>query len=219
MIAFKFVIAALVGYLLGAIPFGKLVARRVTTADLTAVGSGRTGATNVLRTAGKKAALLVALADMAKGALAVFIAHWLFAGESARLGASGILWATTSAQVLAALTAVLGHTRSVFLKFRGGRGVATFFGGLFALCLPAALFGGEVLILGACLTRYVSLGSIGGAVAAYTLLIPLTVLYGFPIEYLIYSLVGALFIIIMHRDNISRLLAGTERKLGEKVES
>jgi len=122
------------------------------------------------------------------------------------------------AQVLAATAAILGHIFPVFLKFRGGRGVATFFGGLIALCPAAALFGGEVLLIGAGLTRYASLGSLVGAVGTYTVLVPLTIFSGFPIEYLAYALVGTIIIFVMHRDNIVRLMTGKERKLGKKVE-
>jgi len=162
----------------------------------------------VLRVAGKKAAALVTILDLSKGILAVVFAGLIFSEENLMV----------SAQVVAALAAVAGHNWPVFLKFKGGRGVATFFGGLFALCLPAALFGGAVLIIGVGLTRYVSLGSIAGAVGAYTILVPLTIISGSPVEYLVYALIGAIFIIVMHRDNIVRLLSGTERKIGEKVE-
>ena len=120
------------------------------------------------------------------------------------------------AQVLAALAAVIGHIWPVFLKFRGGRGVATLMGGLVALYPPAALFGGGIMILGAGLTRYASLGSISGAIGAYAILVPLTIVKGFPIEYLAYALAGTVLIIIMHRDNIVSLMSGKERKLGEK---
>ena len=96
--------------------------------------------------------------------------------------------------------------------------MATFFGGLVALCPVAALFGGEVLIIGAGLTRFVSLGSIAGAVGSYAILVPLTILNGFPLEYLLYALVGAVIILVMHRDNIRRLISGKERKLGDKAE-
>ena len=130
---------------------------------------------------------------------------------------SGLWWLSRSAQVVAALAAMAGHNFPIFLKFKGGRGVATFFGGLLALCPAAALFGGEVLILGAGLTRYVSLGSIAGVVGTYAILLPLTIFNGFPIEYLVYALVGAIFVIVMHRDNIVRLLSGKERRIGEKV--
>ena len=119
---------------------------------------------------------------------------------------------------LAALAAIAGHNWSVFLRFRGGSGVATFFGGLAALSTIVALFGGQILILVAVSTGFVSLGSIAGVVGTYAILVPLTVLNGFPIEYLVYALIGTLAIIVMHRDNISRLMSGKERKLGEKVE-
>ena len=119
---------------------------------------------------------------------------------------------------LPALAAMAGHSRSIFLKFRGGgRGVATFFGGLAALIPPVALFGGEIFIIGAGLTKFVSLASIVAAVSTYAVLVPLTIFHRFPIEYLIYALAGTVVILIMHRENISRLLSGTERKLGEKA--
>jgi len=86
------------------------------------------------------------------------------------------------------------------------------------LCPPAALFGGEIMIIGAGLTRYVSLGSIAGAVGTYAILVPLTIMNGFPVEYLFYALVGVVVIFIMHRDNISRLMSGRERRLGDKAE-
>ena len=130
-----------------------------------------------------------------------------------RVGLGGL-----AAQVLAALAAMAGHNWSVFLKFRGGRGVATFFGGLVALCPVAAIFGGEILIIGAGLTRFASLGSIAGTVGAYAILVPLTIMNGFPIEYLVYALIGTVVVIIMHRDNIGRLMKGKEYKLGEKAE-
>ena len=216
MIIAKYIAVVLVGYLLGSIPFGVLISKRSAKVDIRQVGSGRTGATNVLRTAGKKAAALVTILDLGKGALAVVFAGLIFGSDYVVVGNSS-LWLATSAQALAAFAAVLGHTWPIFLGFKGGRGVATFLGGLAVLCPPAALFGGEVLIIGAGLTRYMSLGSIAGAVGTYTILVPLTIMNGFPIEYLLYALAGAVFIIVMHRDNIARLLSGKERKLGEKV--
>ena len=218
MIIAKFIAVAIIGYLLGSIPFGLIVGKLAAKKDIRQVGSGKIGATNVLRAAGKKAALIVLTLDLGKGALAVVSAGIIFAGEYLTVGDTGIWWMGRSAQVLAALAAIAGHTWPIFVKFKGGRGVATFLGGLAILCPPAALFGGEVLIIGAGLTRYVSLGSIAGAVGSYAILVPLTILNGFPIEYLIYALIGAIFIIVMHRDNIARLLTGKERKLGEKAE-
>jgi len=208
MIIAKFVAVALMGYLLGSIPFGVIIGRRSAKVDVRQYGSGRMGATNVLRVAGKKAAALVTILDLSKGILAVVFAGLIFSEE----------YLMVSAQVVAALAAIVGHNWPVFLKFKGGRGVATFFGGLFALCPWAALFGGAVLIIGVGLTKYVSLGSIAGALGTCAILVPLTIIKGFPIEYLVYTLIGATFIIVMHRDNIVRLLSGTERRIGEKVE-
>ncbi len=226
MIIAKFVAVVITGYLLGSIPFGVLIGRRTAGVDIRQYGSGRMGMTNVLRTAGKKAAVSAACLDILKGALAVVFAG-LIVGESYLLigdYALGML----AAQVLAGLAAIVGHIWPVFLKFKGGRGVATFFGGLIALCLVAAAygdvvllsvaaFGGVVLISVAALTRYASLGSISGAVGTCAILVPLTMMYGFPIEYLAYTSIGAVLIIVMHRDNIARLVSGKERKLGEKV--
>src|SRR4030042_683749 len=103
-----------------------------------------------------------------------------------------------------------GHNWSIFLKFHGGRGVATFFGGLAALSPVVALFGGQVFVIGVGLTRFASLGSIAGAVGTYTILIPLTLLNGFPVEYLIYTFIGTVVVVVKHRDNIARLVSGTE---------
>ena len=211
-----FVAVVILGYLLGSIPVGLLLARRQAKVDVREHGSGKIGATNVLRTAGRKSAALVAGLDLLKGALAVVFAGLIVGKGYLVVGGFGL--GSLVAQVLAALAAIVGHNWSVFLRFRGGRGVATFFGGLIALCPPAAIFGGEIIIIGAGLTKYVSLGSIAGAVGAYAILVPLTILNGFPVEYLFYALVGAIIIFVMHRDNIRRLISGKERKLGEKAE-
>jgi glycerol-3-phosphate acyltransferase PlsY len=216
MMIAKFVAVVILGYLLGSIPFGLLLARRKANVDVREHGSGKIGATNVLRTAGRKSAVMVAALDISKGMLAVIFA-WLIMGEG-YLVIGNFGFGSLLAQVLAALAAIVGHNWSVFLRFRGGRGVATFFGGLIALCPPAAIFGGEIIIIGAGLTKYVSLGSIAGAVGAYAILVPLTIMNGFPLEYLFYALVGAIMVILMHRDNIVRLIRGKERKLGEKAE-
>ena len=216
MMIAQFVAVVILGYLLGSIPFGYLIGKRQAKVDIRQQGSGRTGATNVLRTAGRKSAALVAALDMSKGVLAVLFAGLIVGKGYLVVGDFGL--GSLVAQVLAALAAVAGHIWPVFLKFRGGRGVAPFFGGLIALCPVAALFGGEILIIGAGLTRFVSLGSIAGAVGAYAILVPLTIMNGFPIEYLFYALVGAIVILVMHRDNIRRLISGKERKLGEKAE-
>ncbi len=212
----KFVAVMIIGYLLGSIPSGTLVGKQIAKVDVRDYGSGKTGVTSVLRVAGRKAAALVVLLDVSKGVLAV-----LFAGLI--VGRNYLVWGDfglglLAAQCLAALTAIAGHNWSVFLRFRGGRGVATFFGGLLAICPAVAVFGGEILILGTSLTKFASLGSIAGAVGAYIILVPLTIMNGFPIEYQIYALIGTMIIIVMHRDNITRLISGKERKLGETAE-
>jgi len=211
MIIAKFIAVVIAGYLLGSIPFGLLITRRSARVDVRQQGSGKIGATNVLRTAGRKAAAMVLGFDLLKGVLAVVFAGLIVGGGYLVVGSFGL--GVLVAQVLAALAAIAGHNWSVFLKFKGGRGVATFFGGLVALCPPAAIFGGEILIIGAGLTKFASLGSIAGAVGTYAILVPLTIMHGFPIEYLAYALIGTIVIVVMHRDNIKRLMSGNERKL------
>lgn len=216
MIFAKFVLVLIVGYLLGSIPVGRIVSHYHANKDILAYGSGKTGATNVLRTVGTKAAALVVIGDVCKGILSVVFAFLIFGNDLLVVGNFGL--GTLVAQVLAALASIAGHNWSIFMKFKGGRGVATFFGGLIALCPPAALLGGEILFVSAGLTRYASFGSILGVISAYLILVPLTIIYKFPLEYLVYALIGGLVIIYMHRDNINRLVAGTERKIGEKAE-
>jgi len=212
----KFIAVAVIGYLIGSIPFGVLISKRKAKVDIRQYGSGKIGTANVLRTAGGKIAAVVLALDVSKGVLAVLLAGLIIGKDYLVVGNVGL--GLLFAQGIAALTAIVGHIWSVFLGFKGGRGVATFFGGLAAMCPIAAAFGGEVLIISAGLSKYISLGSIAGAVGTYAILAPLTILNGFPIEYLAYALVGSILIIIMHRDNIARLLAGTERKIGEKSE-
>ncbi len=212
----KFALVMIIGYFLGAIPFGVLITRRVAKVDVREYGSGKIGMTNVLRVAGRKAAALSVVLDMLKGTLAVTLAGLI-------VGRNYLVWGDfgfgpLAAQVLGALAAMVGHNWSIFLKFHGGRGVATFFGGLFALSPAVGLFGGEVLVLGAGLSRFASLGSIAGAVGAYGILVPLTIFYGFPIEFIVYTLAGTILIIVMHRDNIIRLIRGKERRLGVAAE-
>jgi glycerol-3-phosphate acyltransferase PlsY len=193
--------------------------------DIREVGSGKIGMTNVLRAAGKKAAALSLILDIAKGAAAVTLAGLIFRDKTETVAA--VFTLNESAKVLAALAAIAGHSWSVFLKFKGGRGVATFMGGLAALYWPAALLGG-ILVFGIGFrTKYMSLGSIIGAVTAFIMLMSLNVLeidffsirrYPY-FEYVIFAMIGAIFIYVMHRDNIFRLFNGTERKIGEKAKA
>jgi glycerol-3-phosphate acyltransferase PlsY len=199
------IVAAVVGYLIGAIPTGLIVGRVYKNVDITRVGSQRTGATNVLRTLGPGAAAIVFLGDGLKGVLAVVIANALTNGDA--LAAS-----------LAALGAIVGHSYSIFIGFRGGRGVTPGLGALLVLAPLAALIAvalGAVLIV---LTRYVSLGSIVGAASGGIVLCLLALIGLEPRPYLLYGSVAAAFIIVSHRDNIARIVSGTERRLGERVE-
>ncbi len=216
MVIAKFVGVVLMGYLLGSIPFGLLISKRSSKVDVRQYGSGKIGATNVLRAVGRKAAALVVVLDVSKGALAVVLAGLIVGRSYLVVGDFGL--GVLVAQVLAALAAIAGHNWSVFLKFHGGRGVATFMGGLIALSPVAAIFGGEIFIIGAGLTKFASLGSIAAAVSTYIILAILVIMNKFPIEYLAYALIGTIIIIVMHRGNIRRLLSGKERKLGEKAE-
>ena len=195
------VIAAAVGYLLGAVPTGMIVARVYRNVDLTAYGSGRTGATNALRTLGKGAAAVVFAGDFVKGLLAVLVVSFATGGNA---------WA----ELVAAAAAVVGHSYSAFIRFKGGRGVVTGFGATLVaapwLMLIAFAIGVSLVLV----TRYVSLGSVVGSAIAGAFLVGLAVATHDPAWAVWGVLVGG-FVVLAHRDNISRLLSGTERKLGE----
>jgi glycerol-3-phosphate acyltransferase PlsY len=212
-----------IGYLLGAIPFGVIISKKFTQKDILQEGSGKTGMTNVLRTAGKKAAALALILDIGKGTLAVVFASMVFSNSYA-LASGAVPW-REMAKALAAASAIGGHSWSVFLKFKGGRGVATFMGGLAGLYWPSAALGGICVLGIGFRTKYMSLGSIIGAVTAFIMLMAFNVLkikvFGRypPFEYVVFSMAGAIFIYVMHRDNIFRLYNGTERKIGEKIKA
>ena len=197
-------LSILIAYLLGAIPSGYLVARSHRNVDILRHGSGRTGTTNVLRTLGWKAAGVVFAGDIAKGAAAVLVARYLTGGDPV-------------AETIAGLVVVLGHTYSVFIGFKGGRGVASGVAALFVLVPLAGLIAAGIAISAMAITRYVSLGSILGAVSAPITVAVLVFTQGEPLARLVYALVGAIFVVVTHKDNIGRLLSGTERRLGERV--
>jgi len=220
MTALLLIATVVIGYLLGSIPFGLFIGKIFAKKDVREIGSGKIGMTNVMRAAGKKAAALSLILDIAKGASAVGVAYLLFMNNTHK---TGFFTPIASAKTLAAFAALAGHVWPVFLKFKGGRGVATFFGGLAALYWQAAIIGGlGVLVLGF-RTKYMSMGSIVGAIMAFILILILDITRtGFlgpypPFEYVVYAMAGAVFIYIMHRDNISRLLEGTERRIGDKA--
>ena len=225
MIAFLYIAVILMGYFLGSLPFGVIIARVFGKTDIRSVGSGKTGMTNVMRVAGKKGAALSLVFDIGKGVAAVVLANLVFQTGYAESLTSGLLTYMLFAQIAAAFGAIAGHTWSIFLGFKGGRGVNTFLGGLLAMYWPAAIVGGVIMVIVGLISRFMSLGSITGAVVAFVMLIILNYLkvemVGISphIEYVIYAMVGAIFIYVVHRDNIQRLVTGKERKLGEKTKT
>ncbi|MGH9881587.1 MAG: glycerol-3-phosphate 1-O-acyltransferase PlsY [Pyrinomonadaceae bacterium] len=198
-------LVVLLAYLLGSIPFGYLIVRLQVGADIRESGSGGTGATNVSRRAGKRAGLVTLLLDALKGVLAIFVAR-LIIGEATH---NSEWWVAA-----AGIAVLLGHIFPVWLGFRGGKGVATGVG-VFVVLTPIAMaFAGLLFILIVWSTRYVSLGSIAAA-AALPFLILLQNLFAPVAELgplLLVAVVGALLIIFAHRENIRRLVAGTESK-------
>lgn len=188
-------------YLAGSIPFGVLVARVSGGTDPRTIGSGRTGGTNALRALGRRWAAVVVTGDLAKGALPVLAARLLTNGDHL-------------AEVLCAAAAVVGSSRSVFVGFKGGRGVGTGVGTMLviqpiAVVISAPVFIGVILI-----TRYVSLGSLLGSAAMFPamLLIWAVASGAVPPAYLAWAAVGPALIWLAHADNIDRLLHGKERK-------
>lgn len=192
------VISIIIGYLLGSVPTGIIVTKWIRGIDIRNYGSGSTGATNVLRTTGKKAAAIVFAADILKGVLSIFIAQSL----------SGSPWWVG----LAGLMAVVGHNFPIFSQFRGGKGVATALGIFISLFPLSTLMALGLWIICIAVWRYVSLGSIISAA-----LIPVLSLITIkPGPYLLFTCLISLLIIYRHKDNIKRLLEGKESKLGEK---
>lgn len=188
------------GYLIGGIPWGVIIARVTGGPDPRTLGSGRTGGANVARALGPRLALVSGLLDLAKGVLAVLIARVLGAG--------------LEVEILAAVAAIVGHSRSLFLGFGGGRGVAPGYGGLLALQPLVALATLPVFLLVLLVTRYSSLASLTASAASGLVLAAMTALAQLPPVFYVYAIVGPLLIWLFHLDNIQRLLAGTERKVG-----
>lgn len=187
--------ALIFGYLLGSIPSGVLITRAAGVGDVRKIGSGNIGATNVLRTGRKGLAALTLLCDALKGAIAVWIVQRY----------------AVDAALLAGLGAFLGHLYPVWLRFRGGKGVATYLGVLIAVAFPGALVFALVWIAVAAITRYSSLAALIAAVA-----VPIALaLFGDMRAAQLFALL-TLFVLLKHRANISRLLAGEESKIGSK---
>lgn len=187
--------AILLGYLLGSIPFGVLLTRWAGAGDLRQIGSGNIGATNVLRTGRKGLAAATLLLDLAKGAVAVLLAGWLLPGTA----------------VLAGMGAFLGHCYPVWLRFKGGKGVATLMGIVVALHWPSGLVYAAVWLglLGA--LRISSLAGMTAAISA-----PVSAAFWGRIDLVLLLLALAMIVLWKHRENIERLLNGTEPRIGKK---
>ncbi|MEA5540505.1 glycerol-3-phosphate 1-O-acyltransferase PlsY [Limnoraphis robusta Tam1] len=206
------------GYLLGSIPTGYLVARTFYGIDLRSVGSGSTGATNVLRSCGKSPASFVLLVDVLKGVLAIALVFFVYALEiTPQIAASAniqdvnlfLYWIATGA----GLMALLGHTKPVWIGFQGGKAVATSLGILLALNWQLGLATLGIFGLFLAISRIVSLSSIAGAVGIASLM----VITNQPLPYQIFAIVGGIYVIWRHRTNIERLLKGTEPRIGQTL--
>ena len=195
-----FPVIAVIGYLLGSIPTGIIAGRLARGIDIRDYGSGKMGFTNALRTIGLRASLPVLVVDLAKGALTVVIAR--------------VLSDDAYVQTVGGLAAVVGHDWPVFAGFRGGRGVTTSFGVLLGMNPLVGLALIPVGIAIAFVTRYMSVMSISGAVLATAVLIGLAAAGLLPAAYAVYAGLAGALVIVLHRENIQRLLAGTEPKIG-----
>lgn len=202
-----------IAYLLGSTPTGYLAGKLLKGIDIREHGSGSTGATNVLRTLGKWPALVVILTDMLKGAAAIVFARWLCAWLYTSPSVTPPLdlqtW-TPWAVCLAGLAAVLGHSRSIWLNFTGGKSAATGLGVLLAMSWPVGLGAAAAFGVVVAVFRIVSLGSMLAALTAIALICALEQ----ALPYRLLVIAGGAYVIARHRANIQRLLAGAEPRLG-----
>lgn len=190
---------AVIAYLIGSIPTGYIIVKAKTGQDIRTVGSGSTGATNVKRVLGKNYFFLVMLLDALKGALPVVLAK-LFATVGVSLGL---------APVIAAVAVIIGHSKSIFLQFKGGKSVASGVGTILALNWVVGLIIALVWGVITYTTKYVSVGSIIALVVS-----PFVMYFlGAPIAYVAYCALGAIYIVYLHRENIKRLINGNENKV------
>lgn len=190
-------LAAVLAYLLGSVPFGIVMARAFGLGDLRSVGSGNIGATNVLRTGNKPAAFLTLVLDAGKGAIAVFLARLALGEDAAQL---------------AGFAAFLGHCFPIYLRFKGGKGVATFLGTLLALAWPIGLAACAVWAVVAGVFRISSLAALVAAATS-----PLIALALGRADATLFCTALAVLIFIRHHQNIARLLRGTEPRIGQKT--
>jgi len=196
MFSMPILYALIGGYLMGSIPFGLLITRATGQGDIRDIGSGNIGATNVLRTGRKDIALITLLLDAAKAGVAALIFNHFF---GAPIG------------LFAGAAALIGHCFPIWLKFKGGKGVATFFGGLFATAWPIGLIAGAIWLVCAFLTRISSLSALAAAGTA-----PLIAFMMGYTNVAIMAAVMAIIIYIRHGENIGRIIKGTESRIGKK---
>ncbi len=204
-----YIIVAVIAYLLGSISFSVIISKKMAGFDVREKGSGNAGSTNVLRTVGKKAAILTLICDILKGVVAVLIATLV-----------GKIWKELDGALLvqlAGIFVIIGHTFPIFFKFKGGKGVATSLGVLLItnwqiglICLVFAL----VLMV---LTQMVSVGSIGAAILYPVLTLFISQNYIVPGTYIISSIIIAILVVFNHRSNVKRLLSGTENRINFKT--
>lgn len=194
------IVLVVVAFVVGGIPWGVIVAKVTGGPDPRSIGSGRTGGANVMRALGPRLALVAGLLDVAKGAAAVLLARALDAG--------------TAVEVAAALAAIVGHSRSVFLGLGGGRGVAPSFGALLVFSPLVAAVTIPLFAAVIAVTRYSSLGSLTASATAGILLAIATAVTPLDPWIYLYAAGGTGLIWLFHTDNIQRLLAGQERKIG-----
>ena len=195
----ELIIAVIIAYIIGSIPTGYIIVKLFTGQDLRTIGSGSTGATNVKRVMGKKWFFTVMLLDALKGALPVILAK-IFATAFLSIGLI---------PVLCAIAVILGHSKSIFLKFSGGKSVASGVGTILALNWQVGIIVAVIWAIITYISKYVSLGSI----IALSISPILMYLFKEPISYILYCVLGAIYITYLHRSNILRLVNGSENKV------
>jgi glycerol-3-phosphate acyltransferase PlsY len=181
--------------------------------DISKRGSGNIGGTNVLRVVGFKAGVITMALDLAKAIVPVILARFIIGDGVLSIAGFTLDWRW--GQVITALMVMVGHNWSIYIKFRGGKGAAVYYGSWFAIWPVVGLFGGIILIITVLLSKYMSLGSILGSLSILCLFIIMTLTDASPPVYLIYSVLAAALIVYQHRSNISRLQAGTETRMDQ----
>jgi acyl phosphate:glycerol-3-phosphate acyltransferase len=209
MIVVQFIGMVVIGYLLGAIPFGVIISKLARGIDVREYGSGSMGMTNVMRTVGAKAGIIVLILDLLKGCGAVALAWAIFYSANHDM----VHWG----QMAGGAAAVIGHSWPVYIGFRGGRGISTAFGAIMVIAWQVGLICLATFLLLVLIFRYISLGSIMAAIALVVSMVISYVCDWEPVAYLAFALVVAPIVIFRHRGNIKRLLSRTEPKIGQKV--